>query len=241
MGAHVAAGDLVRWADEGAASTDPASLGHLRGCAACTGEWERVQRRSARLRRLLAAGDHPGRVIARATARPGCSAARRGTGQAWRVAAAVGALLVGSHAAPPLWAWLAKSAAEAFGPRPDAAAIGAPNTAPADSGATVTFTPTTRALTIVVASRQRAGALQVEVVPGGSVSATGERDAAELVVLPDAIRIHNRRGSAATYLVRVPVVAGGIVVRIGHEAPRTVSAESAGTRWSVSLGPRSAP
>lgn len=202
-----------------------------------------VNRRAAALSALLAASDAAPRPVAFPADRV-ARAARHGVQvRRLRIAAATALLLAGAGV-PPVRAWIVDSVRSIWSRVAGAARpVARPDTAvaPAAPGAgtmgSVTI-PVGDAFTLRVASRQAAGAITIETFEGPSASATvtGERDAAELVVLPDGLRIVNARGGSAGYLLRVPASIGRVTLLIGRETPRVFRPDSAGQRWVVELG-----
>ena len=247
MTAHLAEHDLLRILDEGLGGGNAVLTAHLDSCAECSERREVLERRSMRLREALAATDPSPRVLAlrpealvRLTAPPGPA-------YAWRVAAALAVLLVGSLAVPPVRAWIAQRAgalmdlaSERHRP-PAAALLLAP--VPPDTAGRLTFAPVGSQLVLEVASRQAAGVLVVETVADSAISAlvVGERDAAELTVLPGGLRVRNGPASTASYLVEIPFTLEEVAVRIGREAPLSLRPSRPGERWDVRLRARDRP
>jgi anti-sigma factor RsiW len=240
MTTHLAEHDLVRLLDDGAGDSDAPLVAHLDACGECTARRATLERRSLRLRRLMAATDSaapvrslPADAFRRHTPAP--------TSQPrWRLAAACTALLLGSLAVPPVRAWVAHTAGRLLGvgvPRVEPSAVPSRAPAPIDTAGTLRFTPAGPELTVEVVSRQESGALVIEAGPGAEVTAVavGQRDAADLVVLPGRLRIGNAAGATGSYRVRVPLTLGGVVVRIEREAPVVWHPARAGERRSLDL------
>lgn len=246
MTTHLAEHDLVRLLDEGAGDGDAPVVAHLDACGECAARRATLERRSLRLRQLLAASEPaaPVRSLPADALRrrpPAPTPKRR-----WQLAAACAALLLGSLAVPPVRAWVAHTTGRLLGVgvrrvEPSAAPVGVP--VPVDTAGTLRFTPTGRELTVEVVSRQEGGALVIEAVPGDEVTAlaVGERDAADLVVLPGRLRIGNAAGSTGSYRVRVPLTLDGVVVRIEREDPVVWRPARAGERRSLDLRRRNGP
>jgi hypothetical protein len=246
MTAHLAEHDLVRLLDEELGGGNAALAAHLDLCAACTERRDVLERRSMRLREALAAADPAPRVLALhpdALVRPTV----RRPAYAWRAAAAFAVLLVGSLAVPPVRAWIAQRAGAIMDlasgrHRPTAAApVRAP--VPPDTAGRLTFAPVGPQLVLEVASRQAAGVLVVETVADTAISAlvVGEREAAELTVLPGGLRVRNTRASTASYLVAVPLLLEEVAVRIGREEPVFLRPSRPGERWDIRLRARESP
>jgi anti-sigma factor RsiW len=246
MTTHLAEHDLVRLLDDGAGDGDAPLVAHLGTCGECAARRATIERRSLRLRRLLEATDPaaPVRSLPAEAFRRRTLALPR---PRWRLAAACTALLLGSLAVPPVRAWVAHTAGRLLGvgirrgPPPAAAPAGVP--VPIDTAGTLRFTPAGPELTLEVVSRQAGGALVIEAVSGDEVTAVaiGQRDAADLVVLPGRLRIGNTAGSTGSYRVRVPVTLGGVVVRIEREAPVLWRSAHVGERRSLDLSRPNGP
>ena len=246
MTTHLAEHDLVRLLDDGAGNGDAPLVAHLDACGECAARHATLERRSLRLRQLLAATE-PAAPVRSLPAdafrgRPAAAAPQ----PRWRLAAACAALLLGSLAVPPVRAWVSYTAGRLLGVgvgrvEPSAAPAAVP--VPIDTAGALRFTPTARELTVEVVSRQEAGALVIEAVPGDEVTvlAVGERDAADLVVLPGRLRIGNAAGATGSYRVRIPLTLDGVVVRIEREDPVVWRPARAGERRSLDLRRRSGP
>ena len=118
-----------------------------------------------------------------------------------------------------------------------------PALVPPDTAGRLTFAPVGPQLVLEVASRQAAGVLVVETVADSAISAlvVGEREAAELTVLPGGLRVRNTRASTASYLVAVPLLLEEVAVRIGHEEPVFLRPSRPGERWDIRLRARESP
>jgi hypothetical protein len=239
---HVAEHDLVRLLDEGAGEGDAPLVAHLDGCVECAARRATLERRSERLREWLVGSDLPPRVL---TLRPRAVKAASPPAQparGWRLAAAFAALFMGSMAVPPVRAWIESSARSWLGfltgessePSREQDRIGP---APIDTAGLVRFSPVSRQLTLEVATRQAAGAVVLEAVDDYEVAALaiGERDAADLVVLPGRLRILNRANSSASYWVRVPTSLASVAIHIGDEPEITWRPGAVGERLSIPL------
>ena len=245
MTAHLAEHDLVRLLDEGAGAAT--ATAHLTACPECAERREVLERRSRRLREALTAGDPPPRVLTLPSGTLARVATVSAAGGRWRIAAAFAAILLGSLAVPPVRAWIAQRAGAllelAAGRRPEPAAAPLRAPVPVDTAGRLTFVPAAPQLVLEVASRQAAGVLVVETVADSTISAlvVGERDAAELTVLPGGLRIGNARASAASYLVQVPFTLEEVTVRIERDAPVLLRPGRPGERWDLRLRARDHP
>jgi hypothetical protein len=102
---------------------------------------------------------------------------------------------------------------------------------------TVTFTPLSAAFVVRVAQAQAGGTLTIEATGAASASASagGGQGGAELVVLPDGLRIVNDSASGASYVVRLPATVARIEVGIGRAPPRVLVPNGPGSRWVLDL------
>ncbi len=194
-----------------------------------------LNRRAQRLGALLRETDPPVPTMAFPAARI-ARAARRGPVVRWRVAAAIALLAVASVGVRPVRAWIVQVARVLW-----AATAGAPRTAdvhraPADAGpSTVTFTPAAGSFILRVQASQTGGTLTVEATSGATASAAIAGGGAELVVLPDGLRIVNDAASTASYTVHLPASLARIEVGVGRAATRVLVPTGPGTRWVLSL------
>jgi hypothetical protein len=221
---------------------------HLRECASCRADLHRLRRRLGRLDELLARTDFlppAGRdakvVPLRRRARPGAAS--------WLRAAAVVLVLAGAAAlATPARAWMAEWLAGSRGPSagPASPAAPAPRAAPAagaKQSSQVRFAAAGASFTLWIEGPQRAGAVTVRTTPSGAATAevvAGTGDA-ELLVVPQGLRIRNAPESAAEYRVTIPASVRTVRVRVGEASTlllRTPEIGASGVR--VGLDRRSA-
>lgn len=199
-----------------------------------------VDRRAANLSQLLAATDVPARTIAFPAQRVAVAQVRRARAAAvrWRIAAAIAVFGFGLSLVPPVRAWIAERAREILGivaPAPEAPATAAAPMLPAP-GNRVTFQPSAEVFTLHVTSRQASGSVTIVTADAGDAAYLADKPGdAELVVLPDGLRIVTGRDAEASYTVRVPATLKRIQVRIGGEAVRSFVPERAGQRFTVEL------
>jgi len=110
----------------------------------------------------------------------------------------------------------------------------------AATAGTVTFKPAAGSFVIRVVRPQVGGTLTIETTPGEAASAalTGGRGEAELVVLPDGLRIVNDSLSSTNFVVKVPRRMARIEVGIAGRTTRVLVPPASGavTRWVVDLG-----
>lgn len=201
---------------------------------------ETVQRRAERLSGLLAGTDAPARPMSFPVERV-AHASRRSVVR-WRIAAAIALLFAGAAGVRPVRAWIADTVHSAWlkviGRSETPVAPPPAEPAPETMG-TVSFTGTDPLLIRVATRQANGGLLTIQQYGERTVNAaiTGERNAAELVVLPDGLRINNRGASTAGYVIRVPIGVSRIVVLVGQERPRVFDAP-AGQHIVVDLGVR---
>ncbi|HEY0153078.1 MAG TPA: zf-HC2 domain-containing protein [Longimicrobium sp.] len=219
---------------------------HVRECASCRADLDGLRRRLGRLDALLARTDFPPPAARGAKVVP----LRRRTppaARAWLRAAAVLLVVLGAAAlATPARAWMAEwllgyggSPGQRANPAP--AAQGAAPALDSRQSSQVRFAATGPSFTLWIESPQRAGSLLVRTTPSGAATAevvagTGN---AELLVVPQGLRIRNVPGSAAEYRVVIPASVRTVRVRLG-QAPalllRTAEIGAQGT--TVRLGQR---
>jgi hypothetical protein len=201
---------------------------------------EVLNRRAQRLSLLLREAD-PGVPPIAFPADRIARAARRRTVVRWRVAAAIAFLAVAAVGVQPVRAWILQAARALWGAAAGAQRAVAPRALVPNAGSSsVTFSPAAGAFALRVARPQAGGTLTVEITGGTAASAAvaGGRGA-ELVVLPDGLRIVNDSGSAASYVVRLPASLARIEIGIARAQSRVLIPTGAGQRWVLDL--RSAP
>jgi len=205
-------------------------------------ETDLVYARTRRLSRLLRDTDppvpaivFPAERIARAT--------RHRSVVRWRAAAAIVLVAAGAFGVRPVRAWIVQAARSVW-----TAAVGGrgsrgPEVMPPATEGTVTFKPAAGSFVVRVVRPQAGGTLTIETTTGKAASAalTGGRGEAELVVLPDGLRIVNDSLSSASYLVKVPAGLARIEVGIAGRVTRVLVPPASGAlaRWVVDL--RAAP
>ena len=199
-------------------------------------ETDLLGRRAQRLSALLREADPPVPPIVFPAERI-ARAARRRTVVRWRVAAAIALFAIAAVGVRPVRAWILQAARVLW-----SAAAGTPRTVPqpvvrAAGASTVTFTPASSAFVLRVAQAQSAGTLTIEATNAASASASagGGPGSAELVVLPDGLRIVNDSASAVSYVVRLPASVARVEVGIGRASPRVLTTRGPGSRWVIDL------
>jgi hypothetical protein len=205
---------------------------------------EAVDRRAEKLSALLRATDLPAPAIAFPAERI-ARARRQRVVVRWRMAAAIGVLVGGPLLVSPVRAWIVETARSILvgTPRSVPAPAATPDTAttPAILVPTnvVTFVPRAGLFVLELASRQAAGTLRLARAPGAEASAAliGNPGDAELLVRPDGLRIGNRAGASADYVVRLPAGLTRVMLRIGREPARQLAPPTE-TDLDVPLGLR---
>lgn len=240
---HPDDGDMLRLLDGACEPEERRALAaHLDGCPACAARAEALERRAARLARLLGYADQPAPRAEFPAARLARARSRRAALR-WRAAAVAALALSGALAVRPVRAWIVEAARAILAlplgsPRDSGRPAPIPAVASSDTAGAVVFEPAAGVFMVRVASRQAAGALVLELGDGPTARAVvvGDRAQAELLVLPDGLRIDNRPDAEASYLVRVPSAAR-VVVRVGSETQQTIRLGAGGSRQVVDLGP----
>ncbi len=166
-----------------------------------------------------------------------------------RAAAVAGVLVAGSAmvvTATPVGHWMAGLLGRLAGvPAPavvqsDTAAAGA--RALATTGAIVAFRPSGDAMEVEVLARQEGATLTFRLSDAPTVSARvrGGDGEADMMVLPTALTIDNRKRAAAAYEVTVPARLERLRVRVAGEQVLDVRPVDLGADWSavVDMGGR---
>ena len=202
-------------------------------------EADLVDARARRLSALLRDTDLPVPAIAYPAERI-ARATRHRTVVRWSKAAAIVLIVAGAIGVRPVRAWIVQAARAVW-----AATLGehrarGTEAAPPTGAGTVTFQPAAGSFVIRVARVQAGGTLTIETATGETAAATltGGRGEAELVVLPDGLRIVNDSLSSASFLVRVPSRLARIEVGVGGRVIRVLVPPATGAvaRWVVELG-----
>jgi hypothetical protein len=195
-----------------------------------------LTRRAQRLSALLREADHGVPPIAFPADRI-ARAARRRTVVRWRVAAAIALLAVAAVGVRPVRAWILQAARALFGASVAPRVTTPPAPAPDAGSSSVIFSPAAGVFALRVARPQAGGTLTVELTDGTAASAAvaGGRSGAELVVLPDGLRIVNDSGSAASYVVRLPASLARIELGIAGAPPQVLVPAGAVRRWVIDL------
>ncbi|MBW3628540.1 MAG: zf-HC2 domain-containing protein [Gemmatimonadetes bacterium] len=241
---HPSDGDMVRYLDTELSELEERRLRtHLNGCAQCTARLEAIASQSSAVARYIGQTGLPGpdavtRARALALARRASVQPRRGW-RRLRLAAAACALFVLALTAYPVRAWIAE---RWDGFRAPAAAPTEAATLPASvvrRSSVVAFTPRGDRFDLQIESFQPAGTLTVEVRDLGRATAQVLNGANEtMLILPDGIRVENRAGSRASYLVTVPANLPLLSISVGGETVATVNAVELNAPWSRSFSLR---
>ncbi len=243
---HLDDAELVRLLDGAAEDVAPAWAEHLAACTACSARRDAVAHRGARLARLLAATDPaPRALILRTTPAQGrVFAWSRPRLAAWpprRLAAAAAlVVLMAGGVVPPVRAWVAERAVALWHAltgheRPAAAPASVP--APEPGAGSVSFPLAEPVFTIQVTSHQAEGLLTVDAGtrPEAFAAIARGEGPAELVVMPDGLRIVTTSGSTRSYHVRVPPSVTRVVIEVGGAAARVIPAPPSGLPMVVNL------
>ncbi len=195
-----------------------------------------LNRRARRLSALLREADPPVPPIAFPAERIARAARRRAVVR-WRVAAALSLFAVAAVGVRPVRAWIVEAARDLWAAAAGAPRAVAPPPARAAGASSVTFRPLSAEFVLRVARTQAGGTLVIETTSATSASASAAagQGSAELVVLPDGLRIVNDSASAASYVVRLPATIVRIDVGVGRATPRVLIPTGPGTRWTLDL------
>lgn len=248
---HPPDGELVRLLDgELAAAERTRAEDHVNRCSACRERLHRLERRSTRLTALLQESDWDTPAVSPAflaeLERKHARAPRmrsRVVERPWLRAAAIIAVVLGiGLVASPARAWIAdwvaaQWAALTLDQQP--AASEKPGPAPRQAASTrVQFRIEGDELSVEIATRQAGGAITLRTGEGSLVSAEviGGGAGADLLVLPDGLRIANTAESTAEYRMVVPAQVRRVRVRIGDgpEIVLTAAELTGGKRLELS-------
>lgn len=218
---HADDGDLIRLVDRECTAEERARLeGHLATCRPCAQRRATLERLSAAVTAALA-GDRTAR--------------RAWRGGALRAAAVLLLVVAAAASAQPVRAWIAERWGDLRGlvapyAAPEPQAVGAGTT-------TVRFVPTTSVFAIELAARQDAGVLTIEVSGDSTAMATvtPATPGAELTVLPAGLRIVNRPGDGASYVVRLSTGVTEVVLRIADGPVRRLVPAAGARHWTIDL------
>jgi len=225
---HVNDGELIRLLDGECSAEEQARVeGHLATCPACAKRRAVLDELTQAVTAALVRGDEPVRAVRMPK--------RRWHRGAFRAAAVLLLVSVGVAAAsaPPVRAWLSARWADLRG------LVGPRSTTGTEPRGvtTVRFVPTTAVFTIELVAPQDTGVLTIDSAADtlASATVTPSMRGEELVVLPDGLRIVNRRSDKASYEVRLPRSVTGVRIRIaGAPQPHLVTARP----WTIQLKKR---
>jgi hypothetical protein len=202
-------------------------------------EADLVSARARRLSTLLRAADPPVPPLAFPSERI-ARARRRRAAVRWRAAAAVVLVAAGALGVRPVRAWIAQAARAVWTATVGRGEAHGPAASPPAAGGAVSFTPSAGPFVVRVVRPQAGGTLTIETVAADSVTAEvfGGHGGAELVVLPDGLRIVNDSAAGASFVVRVPARLTRIEVALaGRDTRVLVPPPARGPgRWVVDLG-----
>lgn len=234
---HLPDGELIRLLDGELDVGETARLqAYLEECAACRQRLQTLRRRSARLTTLLAAADWqtPAALPLPVDELARRRAARHAPGTPWRRAAAVAALLLGAALlASPARAWITEWVGarwqQIIGNEPAAPPPAQPTApAPQSLGARVHFTPVGDEFVLEFATRQPDGSVALERSTGAEATVEVLHGSAELLVLPDGVRVRNTPESSAEYRVVVPAGIRRVPLRVGEKTRVLTTTELSG-------------
>jgi hypothetical protein len=235
---HPSDGDLVRYLDTELPELDERRLRtHLDGCAECTGRAESLAAESSAVasyiaRTGLVAPDQVARARALAAVRranaqpPRASYATRGM-----LAACV--VLVLALSAQPVRAWIAERWDGLRGASVRPAEVTTLPAAVVRRSSVVAFAPRGELFDLQIERFQPGGTLTVQVRDVARATAQVLDGANEtMLILPDGIRVENRAGSRASYLVIVPAKLPLLRVTVGGETVANVDVDAHAVPWT---------
>lgn len=224
--AHVDDGVLLALHDGAGDYVGDADRAHLAQCAACQARLSVIRSQSAIVRTSLESIDVPPPDTAAWRARLAASRhaqqVRRREQSVMKAVALLTIAVAAAAASPPVRRWIV---ARVSGPAP-APIVTAPrvhaDSAPATSGATVSFAPVGGEFTVRLDSVPAAGVLVVERTAAEEISARvvsgGGTGGDAMVVLPGELRLRNAATSRASYAVTLPVAVVRLRVIVGGRA-----------------------
>ncbi len=247
---HIAEGELVRYLDEEMTTGERGAVArHLIGCATCAASLELLRSERARFASLLGEMGVPAVDPARRAASL-AAIERAATTERARVrpvgdrkvalrAAVVGGILFASaagaatsstvrDAVSDAWHAVAGSSEEVVVDESRDAARRFPLT-----GATIGFIPTSESFVVEIANAQQAGLLVLGISVGESVTATAVdgREAVDLVVLPDGMRIENQSTATGDYAVSLPRHLREVHIRVGDAPDQVFTVSELSSAW----------
>jgi len=235
---HPSDGDLVRYLDTELSELDERRLrSHLRECAQCAERAEAIASQSRAIagyigRTTPGGPDAVTRARALASARRASLRPRR----AWRplrLAAAACALLVLALTAQPVRAWISDRWDGLRGTRSSAAEVATLPASIVRRSSVVAFAPRGARFDLQIERFQPDGTLTVEVRDVERATAQVLNGMNEtMLILPSGIRVENRAGSRASYLVTVPADLPLLQVSVAGQAIATVDIDDRALPWS---------
>jgi hypothetical protein len=238
---HPSDGDLVRYLDTELPELDERRLRmHLNGCAECTARVEAIASESSAVARYiaktgLAGPDQVTRARALAAAKRANAQPRR-KGYAMRGLAAACVVLVLALTAQPVRAWISERWDGLRGASASPAEVATLPAAVVRRSSVVAFAPRGALFDLQVERFQPGGTLTVEVRDVNRATAQVLDGANEtMLILPSGIRVENRAGSHASYLVIVPSDVPLLRVTVGGQTVASVSVPKRSVPWSRSF------
>lgn len=228
---HPSDGELVRYLDAELSELEERRLrAHLKGCAECSARAEAIASDSTVVGRYIAetalvGADAVTRARALASVRKANSRPRRMIRPLHGVAAAC-LLLVLALTAQPVRAWIAERWVGLRGTEAVTAEVATLPTTVVRRNSVVAFAPRGDRFDLQVERYQPGGTLTVEVRNVGRASAQVLNGANEtMLILPTGLRVENRPGSVASYLVTVPANLPVLHVSVAGESVATIQVD----------------
>ena len=238
-GPHPSDGDLVRYLDTELSELEERRLRmHLKGCAACSARVEAIASESSAVARYLAKHAVPGpdtvtRARTLAAVRKANAERRSGVHRAIRGLVAASVLLVLALTAQPVRAWITERWEGLRGTSARPAEVATLPATVVRRSSIVAFAPRGALFELQLERFQREGTLTVEVRDVERATAQVLNGANEtMLILPSGIRVENRAGSRASYLVTVPSSLPALNVTVGGETIATLDVDRAKLPWT---------
>jgi hypothetical protein len=235
---HPSDGDLVRYLDTELSELEERRLRvHLNGCAECTARVEAMAAESSAAARYivktgLSGPDAVTRARALASVRRAAARPRRSS-YALRGLAAACVLLVLALTAQPVRAWISTRWNELRGASRTTSEVTTLPAAVVRRSSVVAFAPRGALFDLQIERFQPGGTLTVEVRDVNRATAQVLNGANEtMLILPSGIRVENRSGSQASYLVIVPSNLPLLRISIGGETVANVSVPRRAVPWT---------
>ena len=236
---HPTDGDLVRYLDTELSELEERRLRtHLKGCEECSARVEAIASESSAVARYLvktgvSGPDAVTRARAMAAVRKASAARPRRMRFAMRGLAAACLLMVLALTAQPVRAWITARWEGLKGGGARSAEVATLPATVVRRSSIVAFAPRGARFDLQLERFQREGTLTVEVRDVERATAQVLNGANEtMLILPSGIRVENRAGSHASYLVTVPADLPVLTVTVGGQTVATVPIDREDAPWT---------